>query len=249
MIRIAGLIAFTLVASHTASAAAAGGDDPIQIFECDEGFYYDAANDVCTRNACVCERGTPVSSEACTVHKAHQCFNCNAGYGLDDDDHCVPVETLPHVGAQTRPEVPRKVCRNGDVRRANLTLVAWLDSPEFLECTDLLLNLRVGNSGDAGAKAVAAALIRAGAKSNVEHIILTQGAITDEGAEWLAAAMGGELPEYEGDDVPEDDTAPILDDAAADMMLTIGADADEYETARITQIAEALRRTIGENGG
>jgi hypothetical protein len=236
------LIAITLTASGAASAADL---TPVEVFECDDGFYYDAAGDVCTRNACVCPKGTPVSSEACTVHEGHQCFDCNAGYGLDEDDHCVPAESLPHVGSQARPDVPRKVCRNGDVRRANLTLVAWLETPDFLECTDLLLNLRVGNSGDAGAKAVAAALIRAGSKSNVEHVILTQGAITNEGAEWLAAAMGAELPEYEGDDVPEDADAPILDDAASDMMDTLGADADEYETARITQIAEALSRTIG----
>ena len=96
-----GLAIVALVASCTAGAAgAAGGADLVEVFECDEGFYYDAANDVCTRNACVCEHGTPVSTEACKTHQAHQCFDCNKGYGLNDDDHCVPEDTLPHVGAQ-----------------------------------------------------------------------------------------------------------------------------------------------------
>ena len=222
-----------------------GADGATTVFECDPGFYFDEENDVCTRNQCVCPMGTPVSTEACPQHESHACFDCNPGYGLNDEDHCVPLSELPHVGAQTRPDVPRKVCRNGDVRRANMTLSAWLDTPEFLSCTDLLLNLRVGNSGDPGAKAVAAALIKYGSKSNVEHIILTQGAITDEGAEWLAAAMGAEIPEYEGDGVPEDDDAPILEDAAAEMLKAINDVTDEYEKERITQTAEALRRTIG----
>ena len=72
-----------------------------------------------------------------------------------------------------------------------------METDEFLSCTDLLLSVRVGNNGDHGAKAIAAALIRAGAQSNLQNLVMTGGAITDDGAEWLAAAIGGPVPEYE----------------------------------------------------
>ena len=214
-------------------------------FECDAGFYYDKENDVCTRSICTCTNGIPVSSDACPNHNAHMCFECNDHYFLDDNDRCrsdserdAPLELKQHTSV---------VCRTSTVRKANLTLVDWLDTDEFLTCTDLLLNVRVGNSGDHGVKAVAAALIRAGSNSHLQHLILTGGAITDDGAEWLAAALGADLPEYVEDDqsmsISISDQDSWIEDAAAEML--IGPFEDEYEKNRASQIADVLRTTIG----
>ena len=212
-------------------------------FECDAGFYYDKENDVCARSKCMCTNGIPVSSDACPEHGGHMCFECDDNYFLDDNDRCrsdderdAPTDLKEHKAV---------VCRNGNVRKANMTLVDWLKTEEFLTCTDLLLNVRVGNSGDHGVKAVAAALIRAGSKSHLQHLILTGGAITDEGAEWIAAALGADIPEYEEDGasmtVSVDDS--WIEDAASDMM--VGPFEDEYEKNRASQIADVLRGTIG----
>ncbi len=245
------------VAPAAAAAAAEAGDvaaaapaDAVT-FECDPGFYYDADADVCTRSQCVCAHGVPASPEACSGHGDEMCFSCNQGYFLTDDDKCTPEadDGAGGTAGQTKnaaaaAAAKQKVCRNGDVRRSEKTLVDWLASDEFLECTDLLLNVRVGNSGDAGAKAIAAALIRAGKKSKLEHLILTAGAISNEGAEWLAAALGAELPEYDDDEndpaVTEDE---VVEDAAAELLKVDIT--DEYEKERRAQVAKALSETIG----
>ena len=219
-------------------------DAPLD-FECDPGFYFDKENDVCSRSVCVCENGIPVSSEACPAHGDHVCFECNDHFFLDENDRCRSDDERDAPVAMK--ESKTVVCRNGNVRKANMTLVDWVKTDEFLACTDLLLNVRVGNSGDHGAKALAAGLINAGSKSNLKHLILTGGAISDEGAEWIAAALGHELPEYENDGQKEgisiEDDNAWIEDAASDM-LALEID-DEYEKNRARQIADVLRETIG----
>jgi hypothetical protein len=216
-------------------------------YECDPGYYFDKEADVCSPSTCHCENGVPVSADACPIHNDHVCFSCNKHYYLTDDDLCLHESQMPEVKVQKK-KYPTVVCRNGNIRKAELTLVEWLKTDEFLSCTDLLLSTRIGNTGDYAAKAIAAALIRAGSRSHLENLILTGGAISDDGAEWLAAAIGGPVPEYEDDDgndggITVQTKDYWVEDGAAELMA---ADfEDEYEKNRATQIAEILRDTIG----
>ena len=186
-------IAILLLTFQPTTARPPAEDD----FECDPGFWFDNEMDVCNRNMCQCPNGSPVHTDACPKHKMNVCLTCNDLYYLDDYDTCQLLSSLPQEEEVARKSVPKVVCRNGNFRKKNLTLVDWLETDEFLSCTDLLLSVRVGNNGDHGAKAIAAALIRAGAQSNLQNLVMTGGAITDDGAEWLAAAIGGPVPEYE----------------------------------------------------
>ena len=213
-------------------------------FECDKGFWLDRSKESCIRNQCFCDNGDAVVGPDCPKHQAHACFECNDRFFLDDNDRCRAESTIAATASIAEAAKP-VVCRNSNIRNANMTLVDWLNTDDFLQCTDLLLSVRIGNSGDHGAKAIAAALIRAGSKSKLQHLILTGGAIGDDGAEWLAAALGGPVPEYEEDDdhISVATSDVWIEDPATEMLL--GPFDSDYEKGRVTELASTLRRTIG----
>lgn len=202
-------------------------------FVCDEGFYYNKENDVCMRNKCTCENGTPVTDEECVNNGENRCFGCDDGYMMDDlEVNCVSIAEKPFgPPAQERPAT-QVVCRNKDVK--NMTLAQWTRTPAFLDCTDLLLNLRIGDSGDAGARVLGARLVELGAKSKVRAIFLTGNAIGDNGFAWLVAALGGDIPDDEDDNV-----APYF------LASNDGDERTDEEEEEAVRYATLVRERIG----
>ena len=182
---------------------------------CDEGYWYDKEEDFCDEIRCICDHGKPVQGFFCTEHLAHECQVCDLGYYLDDDSICKHMIDEPRKRMPRPPPLPEKVCRNKDV--GNLTIVAWTATKDFQECTDLLMNTRVGRSGDEGLKAIAASMIRLGSKSKLKRLFLAGSAISDEGVLWLAAALGGKFPPKQEDDgVEVEDREDISDTASSE---------------------------------
>ena len=195
---------------------------------CEEGFYYNTTSQVCMRNVCVCENGIAVTDDDCEKQGKNQCFACNEGFILGEDDMTCQAVSDTSFGPppMQRPKV-QKVCRNSDVMEANMTLADWVRTPEFLKCTDLLFNVRVGDSGDEGARIIGARLVEVGSASQVRALFLTGNSISDKGFAWIVAALGGDIPEDAED---EANSAPYF--------LTAGDENSELDE----EAAEAVRR-------